>query len=131
MKSQICRLFHRAIDSESYPESLIYIKGATGRLEKAPWVYSEGGAQGATSSLIVACAAIQPALDAFDKALRPHMGSARKGIDGGASHAPPEVLRPAMDAFYLRFKSEGGLDANRDTTKVYRPNGNCLGKPPE
>jgi hypothetical protein len=67
----------------------------------------------------------------LSKLLLPHMSSARKGIDGGASHAPPEVLRPAMDAFYLRFKSEGGLDANRDTTKVYRPNGNCLGKPPE
>ena len=49
LKAQGCRLFHRAIESESYPESLIYVKGATGKLEKAPWVYSEGGAQGATS----------------------------------------------------------------------------------
>ena len=129
LKSQGCRVFHRAIDSESYPESLICIKGATGRLEKAPWVYSEGGAQGATSSLIVACAAIQPALEAFDKALRPHMGSASKGIDDGVSHAPPDVLWPALHQFYKRLERDGGLVVNRSKTQVYSPNGNYAGMP--
>jgi hypothetical protein len=58
-------------------------------MTKANHVYSEGGQQGATSSLLMACAAIQPYLDKLDKALQPFKGSARKGIDDGVAHAPP------------------------------------------
>ena len=92
-------------------------------------MYSEGGAQGATSSLIVACAAIQPALEALDKALRPHMGSARKGIDDGVSHAPPDVLWPALHQFYERLERDAGLVVNRSKTQVHSPNGNYAGMP--
>ena len=45
------------------------------------WSYGEGGQQGATGSLITACATIQPALKRLDEKLRPHRGSARKGIE--------------------------------------------------
>ena len=50
--------------------------------------------------LNTAYAAIQPALKRFDGKLRPNGGSPRKRIDDGVAHAPPEVLWPAIEAFY-------------------------------
>ena len=66
---------------ETYPESEIFYKDSKGQMAKAPWKYSEGGQQGATSSIILACAAIQPHLARLDEALLPHGGSTRSGID--------------------------------------------------
>ena len=63
--------------------------------------------------------------------LRPHRGSARKGIDGGVIHAPPEVLWSATEAFYEAIKIEGGLKVNRTKLKVYSSNGNYEEKPQE
>ena len=65
-------------------------------MARAPWKYSEGGQQGATSSLIMACAAIQPHLARLDAALLPHGGSTRNGIDDGVTHAPRDVIWKAL-----------------------------------
>ena len=59
------------------------------------------------------------------------MGSARKGIDGGVAHAPPEYLWPAMDKFYKRLYRDAGLVANQGKNQMYSPNDNYAGKPPE
>ena len=83
------------------------------------------------SSLIVSCAAIQPALQALDEALRPYNGSARKGIDDGVCHGPPEVIWPILEAYYERLRVESGLELNRIKTRVHSPSGKYVGKPDE
>ena len=95
----------------------------------ASYGISEGGEQGATSSLIISCAALQPHLEALDAALKPQEGSARMGIDDGVMHGPPEQVFPAVDKFFVEISKEAGLEANHDKTKVYSPNGNYTGKP--
>jgi hypothetical protein len=57
------------------------------------------------------------------------MGSARKGIDDGVSHAPPDVMLPALNQFYERLERDAGLVVNRSKTQVYSPNGNSAGMP--
>ena len=82
---------------KSYPESTIYIRNSNGTFVEAPWSFSEGGQQGATVTLLTACAAIQPYLEELDAAVQPHQCSARKGIDDGVTHDSPEVIWPLME----------------------------------
>ena len=126
-----CSPWHKIIDYENYPMANSYIQNGQGKLTRAPWDYEEGGQQGATVSSLTACAAIQPYLKQLDETLRPHGGSARKGIDDGVTHAPPEVLWPAIEKFYKDIQEHCGLKVNRSKTKVYSPNGNYIGKPQE
>jgi len=121
----------RIINAESYPEQMIYISDQNGRLNAAPYKCSEGGQQGSTSALLVSCAAIQPYLKKLDDRLKPFKGSARKGIDDGVTHGPPEVIYEAVNQFYEDIKINCGLSVNRTSTMIYSPNGNYNGKPDE
>ena len=124
-----CSEFHRALNMEAYAETDIYYKDAKGKMIKASWIYSEGGQQGATSSLILACAAIQPYLRELDEALRPYGGSARKGIDDGVTHGPPHILYPLLEKYYAQIRQHCGLTINRNSSMVYSPTGNYEGMP--
>ena len=108
MESGKCKEFERILNREAIPESHVYIRKRDGKISLAPYTISEGGEQGATSSLIISCAALQPHLEALDGILKPHKGSARMGIDDGVMHGPPEVLFLAMDKFLTKFIRKQG-----------------------
>jgi hypothetical protein len=122
--------FHRIVNAELFPESIIYYRDKKGRMTKANHVYSEGGQQGATSSLLMACAAIQPYLDKLDKALQPFKGSARTGIDDGVVHGPPHILWPLIAQYHRELEEHCGLKINRASSMVYCPNGDYSNVPP-
>lgn len=125
-----CSEFHRVLNMEAYPETNIYYVDAKGKMQKAPWKYSEGGQQGATAGLVLACAAIQPYIEELDIELRRHGGSARKGIDDGVSHGPPEILFPLLETYYRKIEAKCGLFINRSSSMVYSPTGNYNHMPP-
>ena len=125
-----CDLFHRGLNMEAYKESNIYVQGPDGNLIKAQHKYSEGGAQGTTSALILACAAIMKPLRKLDDTLKPHGGACHYGIDDGVVHGPAEVLIKAV-AQFQQDCSENGMKVNYNSTMVYHPRGCYQGIPAE
>ena len=76
-----CSQWHQIADIENNPIANTHIQDGQGKLTQAPWSYGEGGELGATATLFTPCAAIQPYLRRLDETLRPHSGSARRGIE--------------------------------------------------
>ena len=119
-----CAKFMPALDMEATLETEVFYKDKLGNICRAPWRISEGGEQGSTMALILACAAMQPHLEALDIALRPHNGSSRKGIDDGIHHGPPEVFWPLWNEYRRKCETQARSPICMQKTQIYVPDGN-------
>ena len=119
-----CAKFMPALDMEATLETEVFYRDKLGNICRAAWRISEGGEQGSTMALILACAAMQPHLEALDIALRPHNGSSRKGIDDGIHHGPPELFWPLWNEYRRKCETLARSPICMEKTQIYVPDGN-------
>jgi len=124
------QVFHRALEMEAYIESTIYVKSGK-KTVQADHKYSEGGQQGATSSLILACAALLLPLRRLDADLKIHGGFARFGVDDGVIAGPPNIVYDRVKLFQEECEELCGMKVNYNSTMVYEPSGDYTHKPVE